>query len=95
MTLFGTVTNLSNGGVFLRTLPILDVGSGVEVKLSLDSGVVMAHGVVRWLHKPVASGGTSPSPSPPGLGIEFEDLKGGREILDRFVQRVSLIPEPE
>lgn len=95
MTLFGTVTNLSNGGIFLRTLPLLEIGAGVEVKLSLDSGVVVAHGVVRWLNKPVTSGGTGGNSTPPGLGIEFDALKDGEEILHRYVKRVSLIPEPE
>ena len=95
MTLFGTVTNLSNSGIFLRTLPLLEIGAGVEVKLSLDSGVVVAHGVVRWLNKPVTSGGAGGGATPPGLGIEFNDLKDGEEILDRYVKRVSLIPEPE
>jgi len=93
VTLYGTVTNLSSSGLFLRTLPVVDVGSWVDLKLSLDNGVVIACGEVKWINKPASAGG--PGGPPPGLGIRFTELRTGGDILQRFVQRVSLIPEPE
>lgn len=93
MTLFGTVTNLSQGGVFLRTLPIINIGSDVELKLSIDHGVVIAKGEVRWRSKPVSSG-ANPDQEPPGLGIMLTSFDGGRDLLERHIERVSLIPEP-
>ncbi len=94
LTLFGTVTNISREGLFLRTLPIVGVGCDVEVRISLDSDVVIASGQVKWQNKPVSSSSKAPS-DPPGIGIKLTELVKGQESLDRFIRRVSLIPEPE
>jgi hypothetical protein len=93
MTLFGTVTNLSIGGFFLRTLPIVTEGSDVEVRLSLGSGIVTGRGAIRWLAQPSGLRSDGPTEAP-GMGIEFVQVSSGREILETYVSRKSLIPEP-
>ncbi len=94
LTLFGTVTNISQEGLFLRTLPIVGVGCHVEVRLSLDSDVIIASGQVKWQNKPVSSSSKAPS-DPPGIGIKLTSLVEGQENLERFIRHVSIIPEPE
>ena len=94
LTLFGTVTNISQEGLFLRTLPIVGVGCHVEVRLNLDSDVIIASGQVKWQNKPVSSSSKASSDSP-GIGIKLTELVTGQENLDRFIRRVSIIPEPE
>jgi hypothetical protein len=93
MTLFGTVTNLSIGGFFLRTLPIVTEGSDVEVRLSLGDGIVTGRGAIRWRAQP--SGLTTDGPlTAPGMGIELVQVSSGGELLESYVGRKSLIPEP-
>jgi hypothetical protein len=94
MTLFGTVTNLSARGLFLRTLPIVHEGSSVDVRLSLESGVVTATGAIRWR---VQAGGCDQGGTyqAPGMGIELIDVTAGEELLESFIARKSLIPIPE
>jgi hypothetical protein len=93
MTLFGTVTNLSAGGFFLRTIPIVAEGSDVEVRLSLENGVVVGLGSVRWRAQP--SGVSERGPlSAPGMGIELVRVSAGQELLDSLIGRKSLVPEP-
>jgi hypothetical protein len=94
MTLFGTVTNMSSGGLFLRTLPIVHEGSGVDVRLSLENGVVTGRGAVRWRTQP-SGGGTSGPFVAPGLGIELVSVTSGEELLEKFITRRSLVPLPE
>ena len=93
MTLFGTVTNLSSGGLFLRTLPIVREGRDVEVRLSLGNGVVVGRGAVRWCAQPSARAPGAPS-GPPGMGIELTEVTAGQELLEGFIGRKSLVPEP-
>jgi len=92
MTLFGTVTNLSHNGFFIRTLPLIDVGAVIDIKLNLAKGIVTARGTVKWQNK---SDAASPFAQrhPPGMGISLDELLGGHEILHRFFKRTSLIPE--
>jgi len=88
MTLLGTATNLSHGGMFLRTLPIIKEGSVVEIKLTLENGVVVARGEVRWASRP--AGESIAQAVAPGLGICFIEVNGGQELLSRFVQRKAI-----
>jgi len=94
MTLFGTVTNLSARGLFLRTLPIVHEGSDVDVRLSLENGVVVGKGAVRWRVQPSGMG-TAGTYMAPGLGIEIVRVTDGEDLLERFIARKSLIPIPE
>jgi uncharacterized protein (TIGR02266 family) len=93
MTLFGTTQNISKGGMFLRTLPAVDAGAEVSLKFSLEQGVVTASGRVVWINQPAAR--AEETTGAPGLGIEFEAVREGEELLDAFIERVSLIPEPD
>ena len=71
-------------------------GSSVDVRLSLESGVVVGRGAVRW--RVNAAGKAPPSPSQyqaPGMGIELISVTSGEELLDKFISRKSLIPIPE
>lgn len=91
MTLFGTVTNLSETGLFLRTLPIVGEGRDVEVRLSLGGGVVVGKGAIRWRAEPSQRGDAG---GPPGMGIELTDVTAGQELLAGYLGRRSLVPEP-
>jgi len=93
MTLFGTVTNLSAGGFFLRTLPIVAEGSDVEVRLSLDNGIVSGRGAIRWRAQPSGLKSDGPTAAP-GMGIELVHVSSGGELLETYIGRKSLIPEP-
>ena len=93
MTLFGTVTNLSAGGFFLRTLPIVTEGSDVEVRLSLENGIVTGRGAIRWRAQPSGLKSDGPNAAP-GMGIELVQVSSGSELLETYVSRKSLIPEP-
>jgi hypothetical protein len=93
MTLFGTVTNLSAGGFFLRTIPIVTEGSDVEVRLSLENGIVTGRGAIRWCTQPAGIRADGPSAAP-GMGIEFLQLSAGEELLESYIGRKSLVPEP-
>jgi len=88
MTLMGTATNLSHGGMFLRTLPLIKEGSVVDIKLTIEQGVVVARGEVRWASRPEEE--PSEPPLAPGLGISFIEVNGGQELLSRFVRRSAL-----
>jgi hypothetical protein len=93
ITLFGTVTNLSAGGFFLRTIPIVTEGNDVEIRLSLENGIVTGRGAIRWRAQP--SGIKTDGPSlPPGMGIEFVQVSSGEELLESYIGRKSLVPEP-
>lgn len=88
MTLLGTATNLSHSGMFLRTLPIIKEGSEVDLKLTIEQGVVVARGRVRWTSRPEDEADSQLTA--PGLGISFIEVAGGQELLSRFVQRAAL-----
>ena len=93
MTLFGTVTNLSARGFFLRTIPIVAEGSDVDVRLSLENGIVVGRGAIRWRAQPSEVGPEGRGASP-GMGIELTQVSAGEDLLETFVGRKSLIPEP-
>jgi hypothetical protein len=93
MTLFGTVTNLSVGGFFLRTIPVVTEGNDVEIRLSLENGIVVGRGAIRWRAQPSGLQTDGPS-SAPGMGIEFVQVSSGGELLEAYIGRKSLVPEP-
>jgi hypothetical protein len=85
MTLLGTATNLSHSGMFLRTLPLVKEGTVVDIKLTIEQGVVVAKGEVRWASQP--DGRTVAESVAPGLGISFIEVSGGQDLLSRYVCR--------
>lgn len=95
VTLFGTVTNLSSTGLFLQTLPILETGTEIDIRLSLqDVGDMLAKGRVAWKCNSHDQAETSNRPSNvPGLGIEFSSIKQGEEHLPEYISKRSIIPQ--
>jgi uncharacterized protein (TIGR02266 family) len=80
VTLLGTATNLSCGGLFMRTPLLLTTGSAVDIKLNLERGVVRALGRVVWTQ--AFAGGEQASP---GMGISFEEVRCGTDLLHDYV----------
>jgi molecular chaperone DnaK len=80
-------TNVSRGGVFIRTRDPKPVGTMLNLELRLAGGeaVVRARGVVRWVadedhstHPPTAS----------GMGVQFLALdEASKQLVDRIVTR--------
>jgi uncharacterized protein (TIGR02266 family) len=80
MTLLGTVTNISDGGLFLRTPVPVAEGSRVDLTLNLGEGVVEARGRVMWI------AGEHQEARYSGLGIRFECIAAGGGVLYGFLQ---------
>ncbi len=81
VTLLGTVTNVGFGGLYIRTPVTLANGSHVDVTLNLADGLVVARGKVVWSSK------LADSIAPPGLGITFNEILGGRDHLHRYLEQ--------
>lgn len=81
------LTDLSNGGLFVRTEVPFEMGQRISFTLSFPGLLepIDLCGIVRW-RRP-----KSPSPeTPPGVGVEFEfvdDLQ--RETVARVVERLQ------
>jgi molecular chaperone DnaK len=78
-------TNLSRGGVFIRTRDPKPVGTQVDLELRLSQGdvVVRARGVVRWVAEEDLA---SRPPAAPGMGIQFLALdEASRQVVERIV----------
>ncbi len=77
----GVVRNLSEGGFFVESKRLLDVGEVCQFDLDLPLATVWCTGTVRWI-KPATSTARG------GMGLAFEDpsdelLEAIRESLDR------------
>jgi molecular chaperone DnaK len=78
-------TNISRGGVFVRSRDPKPVGTVLDLELRLSGGekVIRARGVVRWI---AAENPSAHPPSAPGMGIQFLDLdEESRRIVERIV----------
>jgi molecular chaperone DnaK len=78
-------TNISRGGVFIRTRDPKPVGTQVDLELRLSQGdlVVRARGVVRWIAEEDRA---ARPPAAPGMGIEFLALdEASRQVVERIV----------
>jgi molecular chaperone DnaK len=78
-------TNVSRGGVFIRTRDPHPPGTEVELDVTLDTGEVAlrGRGVVRWTTPPSAPGEPRRDP---GMGIRFTELTPeSRALVDRVV----------
>lgn len=63
--------NISEGGIFVATVMLLAIGTGVDLDFSLPSGLsVQARGVVRW----VREARDDQPDSYPGMGIQFTEI---------------------
>ena len=78
-------TNISRGGVFIRTRDPKPLGTQVDLELRLSQGdlVVRARGVVRWIAEENLA---ARPPVAPGMGIQFLALdEASRQIIERIV----------
>ena len=100
ITLLGTVTNLSEKGFFLQTLPIIECGSKIDIRINLqDIGEFNAKGKVCWKSNvggelPKETAGEKPvrrDSNPPGMGIEFDTVSEGKDLLEQYFKEHSLI----
>src|SRR5512138_3905943 len=76
-------SNLSRGGVFVRTRDPKPAGTRLALELSLQTGeaVIRGQGVVRWVQpeNPHAH-----PPTPAGMGIQFTELdEPSRALVER------------
>ncbi|MDJ0762147.1 MAG: PilZ domain-containing protein [Myxococcota bacterium] len=79
VTLLGTVTNISIGGLFIRTPVTIALGSQVDLNVTLPTGLLAASGHVVWTAAPDLTSGCL------GLGIRFDKVLSGKRRLDHIV----------
>lgn len=84
LTLYGTVANISQGGLFLCTPVPLAVGKNVDLALHLNSGRVTAKGQVVRVQSAGCNGGQT------GLGIYFHEINTGKTGLHRSLHEKSV-----
>lgn len=84
ITLLGTVTNMSFGGLFLRTPVILPEGHSVHLKIDLGQGMVEVQGYVVWTISSKDDKRYS------GLGIRIDKIIDGRPLLEHYVEHKPL-----
>lgn len=79
----GFSSNISDGGIFVATVNLLPIGTGVDLSFTLPSGQkVAAHGEVRWVRE---INDQHPDAFP-GLGIRFQTLDtAALEAISAFV----------
>jgi len=75
--------NISNGGIFVATWDLLDIGTELTISFVLPDGhQVTTRGRVTW----VREAPEHDSELTPGMGVEFEDLaQGGRRAVQAFI----------
>ena len=77
-------TNLSEGGMFIRTREPRPVGTELSFKVEIANGLRVLEGtaLVKWTRPDNDPGG------PPGMGLEFVTLEpSSRELVDRMLGR--------
>ena len=90
----GLTNNISEGGVFIATTQILDIGTKIKFPLALPSMLEaeQVEGVVRWVRRE----GRSEANVPSGIGIQFtqisEKLKARiNEYIRAVIQYFTMI----
>ena len=76
-------TNLSPGGMFIRTRTPQAVGTLVKFEVQIAGGVRVLRGtaVVRWVRE------TADEEGPPGMGLQFQELDPvTQSLIDRMLQ---------
>ncbi len=89
----GLSENLSEGGVFIATQTVLEIGTVVRLQFSIsteDAGPITVVGVVRWLRGQNAMAqdhnmftSTEESHLRPGIGIQFAEVSPADEAKIR------------
>lgn len=75
-------TNLSDGGMFIRSREPKPVGTELKFRVEIANGerVLQGTGVVRWVRSPDDPAGA------PGMGVQFETLdEASRALVDRML----------
>ncbi len=82
----GFTDNISEGGVFIATEQVIDMGTALrfELKLPNMSAPELVEGAVRWLRR-----SSSPDPDVPnGVGVQFTSLSPSlKRSVEEFVKR--------
>lgn len=87
--LYDYSTNLSEGGIFIKTNKPAVMGSTLSVKFTLPNTVnlIEAKGIVRWV---INEEYAQTNNLIPGIGIEFIELKSqDKQLLKRFIEAVQ------
>lgn len=80
----GFIENISDGGVFVATYELKDVGDTVALAIYLPDRAMPVTGLgeVRWIRD------THQQNVSPGMGIRFVELdRGGAAAIEQFVRR--------
>lgn len=80
--------NIGSGGLFIRTTKNLPEGSLLNLEFNLPNSdqVIHTKGKVAWAR----SKDTSDEKTPPGMGIEFVDMKpDDKKLLDKYIALVK------
>lgn len=90
--LFASITNISQMGIFVRTIEPLEVGTGVCLTFAPPGYPAFElDGVVAWVN-PLREGGDNPNP---GMGIRFDGLKlDDRERLVEVIRTIAYVRDP-
>ena len=81
ITLYGTVSNISQGGLFLCTPVTLAVGDNVDLSIDLENGRISAKGHIVWANSSACDAGQA------GLGIYFDRIRAGSSVLRQFIEK--------
>jgi molecular chaperone DnaK len=76
-------TNLSPGGMFIRSRQPQPVGTPVKFEVQIANGqrMLRGSGVVRWIRTPEDTSG------PPGMGVQFSELEpASQSLIDVMLQ---------
>ncbi len=89
-------TNLSPGGMFIRTKSPPAIGTRVRFEVQIAGGVRVMKGSaeVKWVRQPGDPAGAA------GMGVEFEELEAStRALVDRMLEaarsRLQALAEPD
>jgi uncharacterized protein (TIGR02266 family) len=81
VTLLGTVTNISEHGLFLKTPVTISKGSAVKLSLDLGDVVVNAAGRVVW-----SRSANECASRVPGIGVRLDSTDTSSELIERFLR---------
>jgi molecular chaperone DnaK len=83
-------TNLSDGGMFIRSRDPKPLGTLLNFKIEIANGVrvLQGRGVVKWVR------GANDPAGPSGMGIQFEELDDSSRTLIDVMLGKDLVPSP-
>ncbi len=88
--LYAEITNISELGIFVRTLEPLAVGTELTLRFSptnVRTGEFVLDGTVQWINPP------RPGCPNPGMGVHFRQLSpDDRERIVEVIRTISYLP---